>query len=1093
MTTPLTSTIAALLLLLGCGANAANYYVATNGVDANPGTLAQPFKTVQHAADRARPDDTILIRAGTYRETVVPARSGSLTAPITFAPFENETVVISGADLMVSKAWSLGNKATYKASVTCPLGEGNQVFVDGRMLNEARFPNTSLDVSRPVKLVAEGGSFTGSRSKGVGTITNAALVQPDGYWVGATLNIVLGKVWCAETVHVMDSGPGWLRFNFQEGEDYRPQAGNPFFLTGKLSELDAPGEWFYDEARRTLHLQTTAGDNPAQHTVEIKSRPCAVDLRGKSHIVVRGLQLFAATILTDERSHHNVVDGLTARYVSHFSQLVRWRKGLKDSGIILNGESNRLQNCVIAFSAGNGITLVGSGNIVSNNVIHDVDYSGGVGAGINTGGGCRGAVIVRNTIYDVGHRMIDMGHLKNGLIAYNDLSHGGLQVTDFGGVYAASTDGENTRICYNQIHDTDAASSGLARPNNSKGIYIDNGSSNYVIDHNVTWNVDRAVVLNSREGTTETNRNNLILNNTLSGKTWSYGWKHCPSPETLVANNIFLAKAEPGVGAAVSHNLFNKTDPHFVPGSRFQLSADSPARGAGLVRAPYAVAAEGRAPDIGAFAYGVAPWTAGSSLAKRGKPLAELQRDLVNLRFGMFIHLSPATYLDATNQLQSDHAPPRQGKDGILGTADDLSPALLNPAKLDCGQWADAAKSAGMKFAVLTTKHHDGFCLWPSKYSTYTVAQGCGRDVVREFTDAFRRRGLKVGLYYSIRDRTERISGVAEQGEVSPEKIQLIKNQLTELLTNYGEILYVVFDAWGNNWHESPTFSDIPYDVIYRHIKSLQPDCLVLNHSRNRHVSDVPHIELNAHVNLPAGADWPAVGGDTIQSTWFWRTGYPSSPLRSVDWIVKEHLIPDNRRNMVFQLNCAPNRDGLFDDNVLARLAEVGKAWSPPPPLEVIPESWSHWPVPGSLRGFTGRNLAKGRPVRTSTTQLVGSAGDMVDGNPKSSGILKGSAAWVEIDLGISQPLAGIQIWNVAAAKNDILEHGSVFVSEEPFLSDDPAQIQRQPGVFTIAVTEPPGYPTPYPIGKSGRYIRIVSDTGRPIGIGEVEVFAKAE
>ena len=63
----------------------------------------------------------------------------------------------------------------------------------------------------------------------------------------------------------------------------------------------------------------------------------------------------------------------------------------------------------------------------------------------------------------------------------------------------------------------------------------------------------------------------------------------------------------------------------------------------------------------------------------------------MNLRFGMFIHFSPATYLDATNQLQSDHAPPRQGKDGILGTADDLSPALLNPAKLDCGQWADAA------------------------------------------------------------------------------------------------------------------------------------------------------------------------------------------------------------------------------------------------------------------------------------------------------------------------------------------------------------------------------------------------------------------
>ena len=177
------------------------------------------------------------------------------------------------------------------------------------------------------------------------------------------------------------------------------------------------------------------------------------------------------------------------------------------------------------------------------------------------------------------------------------------------------------RICYNQIHDTDAASNGLERPNNSKGVYIDNGSSNYVIDHNVTWNVDRAVVLNSREGTAETNRNNLILNNTLSGRTWSYGWKHCPSPETLIANNIFLAKAEPGVGATASHNLFSQTDPRFVPGSRFELQADSPARNAGLVREPYAVEAAGGAPDLGAFAFGVPPWTAGSSLIKNGKQM----------------------------------------------------------------------------------------------------------------------------------------------------------------------------------------------------------------------------------------------------------------------------------------------------------------------------------------------------------------------------------------------------------------------------------------------------------------------------------------
>jgi hypothetical protein len=81
----------------------------------------------------------------------------------------------------------------------------------------------------------------------------------------------------------------------------------------------------------------------------------------------------------------------------------------------------------------------------------------------------------------------------------------------------------------------------------------------------------------------------------------------------------------------------------------------------------------------------------------------------------------------------------------------------------------------------------------------------------------------------------------------------------------------------------------------------------------------------------------------------------------------------------------------------------------------------------------------------------------------------------------------------LARAKNAILEHGFIFVSETPFQSDDPAKILREPGVTSIAITEAAGYPTPFPVGKSGRYIRIVSDTGRPMGIGEVEVFGKAQ
>ncbi len=277
------------------------------------------------------------------------------------------------------------------------------------------------------------------------------------------------------------------------------------------------------------------------------------------------------------------------------------------------------------------------------------------------------------------------------------------------------------------------------------------------------------------------------------------------------------------------------------------------------------------------------------------------------------------------------------------------SPELFNPTHLNCDQWARVLKEAGVKMAILTAKHEDGFCLWPSKYTKYSVKYSPWKDgkgdVVREFVDACHKYGLKVGLYLSPWDQAEPTYG-------TPAYNTYYENQLTELLTNYGPITEVWFD--GGIARDYPKQQVYDWQAYYRLIRKLQPNALIaiggpdirwvgtesgygrktewdvlpidlssLNAAQLRSLShpvdevfsphDLMGEDLGSRDKLigAKGLFWyPAETDVTIRPGWFYHASEDTA-VKSVAKLVDIYFSSVGR-NSVLLLNVPPDKEGLM-------------------------------------------------------------------------------------------------------------------------------------------------------------------------------------
>ena len=372
------------------------------------------------------------------------------------------------------------------------------------------------------------------------------------------------------------------------------------------------------------------------------------------------------------------------------------------------------------------------------------------------------------------------------------------------------------------------------------------------------------------------------------------------------------------------------------------------------------------------------------------KTLQQLQSDYVDMRFGMFMHFSILTFCGSQ---------PGDPCAGSWGQANLPISNFAPSSKYDPTQWADAAVAAHMKFGVLTTRHHDGFALWPSAASSFNVGhvpwKGGKGDVVKDYVNAFRARGLAPGLYYSIWDSTE---GIGNSATITAAQMSYVTTQITELLTNYGPIPILVIDGW--SWKTG--HNKVAYQTIRELVKSLQPNCLITDHTHlvDPWEVDIVNFEEPAGAFAPANNTYAAAQETKINNSggndWFWAPNVGG--LMTVSNIVDGHLKKLEPAYTNFLLNCPPNRDGLIDASMVSVLTQVGAAWSPNPNRAPLPTQariieHPYTPVGATATSGTAANAIDG--INDTSTHTFW----------QTSGALPQS---VTLDLGQTRPDVGM-------------------------------------------------------------------------------------
>ncbi|MDQ2718658.1 MAG: alpha-L-fucosidase [Bacteroidota bacterium] len=315
------------------------------------------------------------------------------------------------------------------------------------------------------------------------------------------------------------------------------------------------------------------------------------------------------------------------------------------------------------------------------------------------------------------------------------------------------------------------------------------------------------------------------------------------------------------------------------------------------------------------------------------------RKDFQDSRFGLFIHWGPFSIPGDGEWVMNNENITVKNYSRLMD--------FFNPIYFDAHEWVSMAKNAGMKYITLITRHHDGFSMWNTKYSDFNIMNTpYKKDVVKMIADECHKQNIKLFLYYSLLDwrrddyswwtgRTGHGTGRTVKGNWN-DYITFMKNQLTELLTNYGQVAGIWFDGyWDQTAPEGAKDRSPKVDwhlpEIYGLIHKLQPQCLVGN---NHHMipfagedfqmfeKDLPGQNKSGLSFQKASENLPLETCETMNDSWGFNI--KDTNYKSVKQVI-HYLVNAAGRNANFLLNVGPMPNGKIQSEFVDTLKEVGK------------------------------------------------------------------------------------------------------------------------------------------------------------------------